>query len=428
MSNVVYLHGQPAPVVRFLRVTEHRRLEQLLAAGRLPYDRFVIEAGCFKDQAELIKLLREQGHELILDSNVAELSAVGRFSGHAKHAPWANSEGVLTEALLRAGSNKGVIGGIARFAVAGGFSRVHAPTHFISGPLDDWFKIDVENCIALRRALDAEGGKSIPIDFPVMIPNAILNDISQRRDLISKLASLPIDSIWTRISGFGADATPAGLRKYIGAVQDFHVLGKPIIADGVGGLCALAIVAFGAACGLSYGVASKERFDASGWHKPPKPGGGGGRGSYTVLMPGIDRLLQKEDAEAIISASGGRRLASCSDRWCCPQGFEDTIKDPKGHFLRQRAFRCDALSAVPEPVRARHFLDRDVAESERRAKQIAKLKLTDEKLLGRLAENASRLDRMQMALGDLEKTNGSATRSPSFPMIVRTGDAKKDRR
>ena len=40
MSNVIYLHGQPAPIARFLRVTEHRRLDQLLEADKLPYERF----------------------------------------------------------------------------------------------------------------------------------------------------------------------------------------------------------------------------------------------------------------------------------------------------------------------------------------------------------------------------------------------------
>lgn len=34
MSNAFYLHGQPANAARFLRVTEHRRLEQLLAADK----------------------------------------------------------------------------------------------------------------------------------------------------------------------------------------------------------------------------------------------------------------------------------------------------------------------------------------------------------------------------------------------------------
>ncbi len=43
MSNVVYLHGRPTPIERFLRVTEHRRLEQLLAADKLPYHRWSSE-------------------------------------------------------------------------------------------------------------------------------------------------------------------------------------------------------------------------------------------------------------------------------------------------------------------------------------------------------------------------------------------------
>lgn len=99
MSNVVYLHGQPAPVARFLRVSEHRRLEHLLEAERLPYDNFVIEAGSLKEQQDLVSALRQKGHELVLDTNVAELSAIARYAGQARNAPWANPDGVLTEAL-----------------------------------------------------------------------------------------------------------------------------------------------------------------------------------------------------------------------------------------------------------------------------------------------------------------------------------------
>jgi hypothetical protein len=50
MSNVVYLHGQPANVTRFLRVSEHRRLEQLLEAEKLPYERFVVDAARFRSK------------------------------------------------------------------------------------------------------------------------------------------------------------------------------------------------------------------------------------------------------------------------------------------------------------------------------------------------------------------------------------------
>src|SRR4051812_35231859 len=97
----------------------------------------------------------------------------------------------------------------------------------------------------------------------------------------------------------------------------------------------------------------------------PKPTSTGGGGGYSILLPGIDRLLKREDAEAIVNASGGRRLASCNDRTCCPRGFEDMIKDPKGHFLRQRAMQCDAISAVPEPLRPKHFLDKSLTEADR---------------------------------------------------------------
>jgi len=428
MSNVVYLHGQPAPIARFLRVSEHRRLEHLLAADRLPYDRFVIEAGSLKEQQDLVAALKQKGHELVLDTNVAELSAIAKYSGHARNAPWANPDGVLTEAHLKAGSNEGVISGVARFAVEHGFSRVLAPSHFVSGPRDPWFAIDLHNCAALRGALDAEGGKQIAIDFPLMIPMRSLNDTPERRSLISRLASLPNDTIWLRISGFGADGTAAGTRKYIAAAQDFHQLGKPVVADGVGGLAGLAIVAFGAAAGLSYGVAARERFDASGWHKPPKPGGGGGGAQYTVLLPGVDPLLRREDADAIMNSPGGRRLAACIDRRCCPLGFDDTRRDPKGHFLRQRAFRCDELSSVPEPMRARHYLDKDLKADERRAKLLSKLKLSDAKLSMRLVENANRLDRFSEVLGSLEQTSATATRSLGFTIRPRDAQAKKDRR
>lgn len=427
MSNVVYLHGQPAPIARFLRVTEHRRLDQLLEADKLPYERFVVEAGYLSEQRVLIGAFRQRGQQLVLDTNIAELSAVAKFTGHAKNAPWARPDGPLTEEHLRGSAGAAVMQAVARFAVKNGFARVHASNHFIQNVSEGWLTVDLENCLALRRALDAEGGKEIAIDFPVMISNTLLNDGAQRRDLIAKLGSLPVDGIWSRVSGFGADATAAGLKKYISAVQDFHALGKPIVADGVGGLSALAIVAFGAACGISYGVAAKERFDASSWYKPPKLGGGGG-GGHSVLLPGIDRLLKREDAEAIINASGGRRLASCNDRTCCPRGFEDTIKDPKGHFLRQRAMQCDAISAVPEPVRPKHFLDKDLTEADRRARLLAKLKLSDPKLSSRLVENAKRFDRMRDVLGSLEKTSGSATRSPGFPKVSKKREIKKDRR
>lgn len=422
MTNVVYLHKEPAPLAHFLRVgtASHRLLEQLLLEGRLPLQRMVLDAGSFSQQADLIStlLLRHSGNEIVLDTNVAELSTVGRAQGSVRAAPWANPDGVLTPAHFRAGTNEfDVIGKIARFAVEHGIHRVLSPAHFINGVKDQWFAHDLRSCAALRKSLDLHGGRSIAIDYPLMVSNAVLNDGAERNALISAFASAPFASLWLRISGFGANATATGLRKYISAVRDFHTLDKPLIADGIGGMSALAVSAFGAVSGISHGVAEKERFDATGWNKAPDPDRKGGGNSYMMLLPGIDRLLKKTVAQALMNAQGGRRLCSCHHRDCCPNGFEDTLKDPKGHYLRQRAREVEALSAVPEQRRVSHFLDVELADAGRTARAAAKLKVN--RTVGEmLQKNADRLDRLSSVLDDLNKTDGVATRATEFPSIA----------
>lgn len=81
-QNVIYLHGKPDPVAHYLRLgTLHRQIETLLGSGRMPLDRVVVEASAFSRQRDVITLLAESGRELNLDTNVAELSAIGRCSG-----------------------------------------------------------------------------------------------------------------------------------------------------------------------------------------------------------------------------------------------------------------------------------------------------------------------------------------------------------
>lgn len=421
MTNIVYLHGQPQPIAHFLRVgtSGHRRLEDALAAGRLPYTRFVVEAGAFGRQGELIQALKAAGSELILDTNAAELSVIGRYQGAAKAAPWANPDGVLTERHFKQGyTGTDVVGAIARFAVEHGMTRVMAPSHFLSEAADAWLSTDLRSCEQLRLALDAEGGKQIAIDYPLMITNASLNDAAQRKAFTGSLASMPIASLWLRVSGYGADATAVAMRKYITAARDFHELGRPMVADSLGGLSGAAAVAFGAISGIAHGIAEKERFDARSWHKPPPPPDPEkkrGGNAYVVMLPGLDRLVKPDQAQQLIAAPGARRLLSCNDRSCCPHGFEDTIRDPKGHYLRQRASEYSILSAVPELRRTQHFLDKTLTTADRTARQIAKLKLSDEKLLDLVNKNAGRLDRIRVVLENLKDTESLSTRSVNFP-------------
>jgi len=421
-QNVVYLHGQPSPVAHFLRVgtSGHRQLETLLSSGQMPMDRLVFEASAVGRQRDLFAALTEGGAELILDTNIAELSSVGRFEGAAKTAPWANPDAIITSEDLTRSANRDILGQIARFAVEMGFSAVQAPVRFIQDSKDEKFSTDLKSATALRDALDREGGKAIGLDYSLMIPYASLRDPVHRRAFIQSLASIPFENLWFRVSGFGADASPAGVRRYIAAMLDFHRLGRPIVADGVGGLVGVAAAAFGAAGGICHGVAEKERFSAADWHKPPK-GGGGGR-EKRVLVEGLDRLLSLKQMEALMAAPNARRHLSCGDPRCCPRGLDDTLKNPKAHYLRQRHGQLVELSGVPESRRIQHFIDKQLAPIEKRARQASKLKVKDEALAKMLLTNGERLEKMHVVLDALNQALSGDARSA--PPVRRTGKAR----
>jgi hypothetical protein len=423
-ENVVYLHGQPKPIGRFLRIgsTGHRQLETLHESGKLHVDRVVVEASQFERQKELVGVLAESGVELTLETNVAELSSIGRFEGSARSAPWANPTSMLTPDDLLPSPNRDVIGQIARFAVSNGFHVVQAPTHLLSGAADKCFGSDRDATIALRNALDTEGGKNIGIAYPLLINYADLRDPIQRRTFIAGLADLPIDSLWFRVSGFGADATPTGLRRYIAAALGFQQLNVPIVADGVGGIVGLALAAFGVAGAVCHGV-GRERFNASDWIVAPK--GNQPRIPTRVLVNGLDRQLTVDQLDKLMNAAGGRRLLGCNDRRCCPNGHEDTLKDSKAHFLRQRAAQYESLSKVPESRRAQDFLDRELAAVERTARNAAKLKVNDSRLSALLVKNAVRLDKMVDVLGDLKTTIDGTSRALTPERRTASADISK---
>lgn len=191
------------------------------------------------------------------------------------------------------GAKADVVGQIARLAVAERVTVVLAPTHHLGDPrYENWLSLDVESCIALRQALDREGGAGIAIDYPLIIPLTMLNDPARRGAVLAALADLPFDSLWLRTSGFGAEAGPLQMRQYLEALSGLHALGKPVIADHVGGLPALAALAFGAASGIALGVGERERLDTGDWHRPRKPrsddAGIFGR-PIRIAVPGVHR-------------------------------------------------------------------------------------------------------------------------------------------
>ena len=107
-----------------------------------------------------------------------------------------------------------------------------------------------------------------------------------------------------------------------------------------------------------------------------------------------------------MAADGGRRLLGCQDRACCPNGHNDTLKDPKGHYLRQRIKPLERLSRVPEVRRVDDFLKHDLDPAARIAETATKLALADAGTTEMLRRTHERLARLGPVLRNLHATAG----------------------
>ena len=415
------------PVGHVIRTgeTSYRQLEYLHAEGRLPARAVIVDASKARFQTEFIRALRDSGAEVTLDTKVAELSEIGKFSGTAKGTPWAAAdEGrPLSAADFEVGATIDLFGKIARSAVELGMTAVLAPTHFLRlDAYDNWLPIDRRSVTALRAALDREGGKHIAIDYPLIAPHTSILGETYRLRIMQALHDLPVDNLVLRLSGFGADAGPLTIRRTLIAIHEFHPLGYPILLDYVGGLVGLGALAFGVVSGIAHGIGERDRFHARSWHKPPKE-----RTSETsfrrtmyVPLPGLDRSFRKADLEAIASTPRGRRLVACDDRQCCARGLSSMLDNPRAHIARQKFRAISELFQVPDARRIGHFLNVEMRNAERKAGDLARLSTGNDRLDKALAEGRKRIDsmiRMYEALSERDRPFPPALRRRQAPGV-----------
>jgi hypothetical protein len=102
----------------------------------------------------------------------------------------------------------------------------------------------------LRTHLNDHGQEHVQVVYSLAIPYAVFRDATERRALIRGLRESRADALWLRIDGLGSNATPNGLRSYIEGARDFAKLSIPIVADGMGGIPGLSLLAFGVAGGF----------------------------------------------------------------------------------------------------------------------------------------------------------------------------------
>lgn len=197
----------------------------------------------------------------------------------------------------------------------------------------------------------------------MIAPHTFLNRDDFRGRLFEVIADLPVDNVWVRASGMGSDAGPQTMKRYLSAMSSFHNLGKPVIADQFGGLPGLSAMAFGAISGIAHGIGERERFDARGWHNPPKVREDGdtfGR-AVRIAIPGLGKSGTIKELELLARAKGGMKLVACGDRRCCLHGLDDMIDDPRRHAAYQAFKPVQSLEGVPALSREHYFLNGPMA-------------------------------------------------------------------
>ena len=412
-ATVHILHPKPPPIGSFLRVghTGHRKLESLIAASRLRFRRFVFDAAYIEGQTDLLGTLRRSGCEIVLDPNLAETAAPGRFRPSTSSLPWANPDRPWDVSDYGRNRNHDTAQSIAEFAIKNNVDAVLAPTHLIDVVPSPWMPIDFRLCEELRRELDRAGGKHVAIDYQLITTTTLLKDALTREALVASLKHVPVENIWLRSSGFGATATGAATRAFIEASRAFHEIDKPVIADYAGGFSALAAAAFGGIGGLCHGMGQKETFRTGDWRK--RSSGGGGGTAKRVYIPELDRFFTKEQLDILFAVRGTKSRFGCNDTSCCAHGPEDMIENPHKHFAVQRSNQIRAVSEIPESRRAEYFLLHILDPAVRSARLASRLKLGSEEMTRLVAEARKRLINLRDPLGDLHVGSSAATRSPA---------------
>lgn len=401
--------SQP-PVAQFIRIGEtHSKIAELVSMDRFPACRAVLKASRVRFQKRLIDLLQQHDIETVLDPQVAELASLRRYNGQERHAPWArHADGkLLGPDHFRRGARTDVIGEIARTAVELGFDTVLSPTHYLADEgVSDWFAVDREACIALREALDREGGKDIAIDYPVLHAAKQLQLSEIRSEILSAFGSLPVENAWLRISGVESGLGPETIRRLLTMLGGLHNVGVPLILDYLGGPTSLAAIAFGLASGRAVGIGEMERFDASEWHKPPQPRNDVdakfGR-TTRFAIEGLGRTLKSDEVKLLTEARGGKKLLVGQ-----LGGVSDLLDNGREIQLDQISREVSQLEAVPLLRRDDWFLTTPMAQMVRKSRQVAELKPPREQaevlrvdldgLMKRLGNHARAMSKTQIAL------------------------------
>jgi hypothetical protein len=429
--NVVTFPGQASvfqPIGHFVRLGEssYGKVAELHGMGRLKGRRFVVDGSKIKYQRQIIRALQASGAEVVLDTRAAELSSRKYAGGYARNAPWASGTGAMTAEDFSPRRGGDVYDVIAECAVDYGVDVVLAPTHFLSDPdFASWFGIDTAGCVRLRAALDAAGGQSIAIDYPVIASMSDLTDEGKRMEIMEGLARLPFDNLWIRMATSSSIAGPVTARSMIGMLGRCHNFGRPIVADYMGGLTGEAILSMNVVSGIAHGLGERNSFNSVGWGKEPKErdddDGQNGRATR-IEVSSFGKSFLHSEMKVLLSAHGGKTALLPGDRSALPGGLSNLKESARLLSAYEAEHRIDGIAEIPTDKRPEVFATNRMREAVSSATRVASLKpkpevAAEEKVdLNQLMDRAKETVKQMMKLRETYE-DVAAERSESSTLV-----------
>ena len=297
------VRAAPEPLGWYLRPSyvDHRAIADAVASGSVGVYGVVFDPVYQERHSELRDLMVERNFDAILDPRTQELESVGGFNRRLSALPWALDRPHRPDDFGDVGARR-VADRMAQFVREKRYSAVLAPTHYIQSANSPWLDVDARLTVLLRHYLDRAGAKNIPIFYSLAVSYEVFRSADERGAIIERLADLPIECLWMKVSQSGA-LTHAAVRNLVKGAAEFHSLQVPLIGDMMGGLRGLSALAFGAMGGICHGVTQKEAFNASSLMRPANGGKKGFTWPTRTYVAPLGVHLTKDEAMAFFGGA-----------------------------------------------------------------------------------------------------------------------------
>lgn len=398
---------------------QHRDLLDVLGEGERGFFGIIIDAHYADRRHRELRLEALRcGFDVILDPKSHAMALPGSHTGSLAELPW-GLDRHHTAADFEGADGRMRAELVVQFALEHNFTQLHGLTHLLTSANDRWLRRDIETIGWTRDAL-GQAGSSMPLIYPLALPLHVLRDPLERQAIIGALEDAPFDALWLRVENFGSDASGEKTAAYIQACREFHTLDRRLIADHVGGLPGLGLLAFSAVGGLSHGITLLETFKASHWRRPPT-GQNGGSWPTRIYIPRLDMLMKREQAEAFLNSSTRTRSRfGCRDTHCCPGGISDMLDRPARHFVHQRSEEIARIGRTPASLKVATYLDQFVRSTSDNVAAASGLGAITDETRERMRKKQAVISRYRDAMTHLAEVDSiSSAAEPPLPRSAR---------